>query len=183
MTPAIDSAKEVLAEAGYSTQVFVLESDSRVSRTALAFEDATVIGFVLQYDHSSDLISSWKRDSLRVAARQRVALTKAAQKAWNAYLILLTPGEADFGEALLMGQIEEDLEGMRKIARGRVTDAEHARQALLPLLPFKSKPTLDPIDMAFEIRTRTSELDQALVDTFLARANEGVVLQLLEDDR
>jgi hypothetical protein len=137
--------------------------------------------FVVVYDSVSELIASWKSDGNHIAMRYRPALQAARQKAWNAYLVLIAEEPADFGEALLLGQIEEDLEALRKITKAGVKDASAARQALLPLLPFRAAPSLDPIDMPKEIAARTTELDDSLVAAFLSSADETVVMQLLED--
>jgi len=117
----------------------------------------------------------------RIAIRHRDALQTARQKAWNAYLVLISRGVADFGEALALGQIEEDLEGMRKITKAGVSGAVAVRAALLPLLPFRAAPSLDPIDMRLEIQSRSTELDAEVVAAFLSGAEDGVVMQLLED--
>jgi hypothetical protein len=182
MTAALDSAREVLIESGYAAHAFDFAAHPTQPRSALAFEDETVIGFVLEYVNPADLIAYWKSDGLRVAAGQRDALVSAEQKTWNTYLVLVAGGTATFNESLAMSQIEENLEGMRKIARAGVSSVEHARQALLPLLPIRSKSTLEPVDMPLEIRTRTSELDPRIVEIFLARADEKAIVQLLEGE-
>lgn len=150
-------------------------------RGALVFENDIVIGFVLAYDSVATLVSEWRAASDALIRSQTELLGAAGQKAWNTYLVLLAGGEAGFGEALALGQIEEDLEGMRKIARAGVKGLTPAREALLPLLPFHSAPVLDPVDMPAEIRQRAGELAPEIVRAFLSHADQSVVLQIVED--
>lgn len=182
MNETLQDCAGVLAEAGYSTFLAEIPAgDGGAPLETLAFEDATVLGFVVAYASPTQLVASWKPDRDRVAVRHRDALQAARQKAWNAYLVLISRGVADFGESLALGQIEEDLEAMRKITKAGVTGAAGARAALLPLLPFRAAPSLDPIDMRLEIESRSTELDADVVAAFLSGAEEGVVMQLLED--
>ena len=182
MNETLQDCAGVLAEAGFSTRLAEIPTDDGGAMLeALAFEDATVLGFVVAYDTPAQLVASWKADRDRVVMRHRDALQAARQKAWNAYLVLISRRAADFGESLTLGQIEEDLEAMRKITKAGVTGAAGARAALLPLLPFRAAPSLDPIDMRLEIELRSTELDADVVAAFLSGAEEGIVMQLLED--
>jgi hypothetical protein len=182
MTDTLQDCAAVLAEAGFSTRLAeVPGEESTASIETLAFENATVLGFVVAYDDPTQLVASWKADGDRIVMRHRDALQSARQKAWNAYLVLISRGSADFAQALALGQVEEDLEAMRKITKAGVTGVAGARTALLPLLPFRAAPSLDPIDMREEILSRSTELDDDLVAAFLSNADESVVMQLLED--
>lgn len=182
MNQTIEAAREVLADAGFVVRELP-SADEPVdaSRGALAFEDDTVIGFVLAYDTPAALLRQWRAGSDALIVGQTGLLGAAGQKAWNAYLVLLATEEGGFGEALALGQVEEDLEGMRKIARAGVAGPTAARAALLPLLPFRAAPVLEPVDMQTEIRDRASEVDPEIVRAFLSRADPQLVLQILED--
>ena len=182
MNDLLEASAAILGDSGFHTRHAEILADSgKGALETLAFEDGTVIGFVLVYETATELIQRWKADGDRVAMRNRKALQAAQQKAWNAYLVLVSRAGADFGEALALGQIEEDLEAMRKITKSGVTGAVGVRGALLPLLPFRAAPSLDPIDMHEEILLRTTELDGQAVAAFLSGAEESVVMQLLED--
>jgi len=185
MSDPIQSCAEVLVEAGYSTQRIEIPGDDAEEQIdALAFEDATVLGFIVAYDTPDELIASWTSDRDRIAMRHRSVFQAARQKAWNAYLVLVAREPADYAQSLALGQIEENLEAMRKIARaGVVASTSSARTALLPLLPFRAAPSLDPIEMRKEIQSRCTELENQIVAAFLSNANEEVVMQLLEDDK
>jgi hypothetical protein len=182
MNDTLENCAAVLAEAGFSTRHAEIPAEC-IARPleALAFEDSTIIGFVVVYESPAELFASWKSDRDRIAMRHRDALQAARQKAWNAYLVLISRGAADLGELLALGQIEEDLEAMRKITKAGVTGATAARLALLPLLPFRSAPSLEPIDMSREIASRSTEVDADLVEAFLSGAEDGVVMQIIED--
>lgn len=181
MNETLKDCAGVLAEADFSTRLAEIHADDGNALETLVFEDATILGFVLVYDTPAQLVASWKADHDRVAMKYRDALQAARQKAWNAYLVLISSGTADFGESLALGQIEEDLEAMRKITKAGVTGVSGVRTALLPLLPFRAAPSLDPINMRMEIELRSTELDAEVVAAFLSGAEEGVVMQLLED--
>ena len=182
MNETLRDCADVFAEAGFFTSRAEIpaEGTDRPLET-LAFEDATILGFVVAYDNPAALVASWKPDRDRIAMRHRDALQSARQKAWNVYLVLISRGSADLGELLALGQIEEDLEAMRKITKAGVVGATGARLALLPLLPFRAAPSLDPIDMRREIESRSTELDADVVVAFLSGAEDGVVMQIIED--
>lgn len=183
MSDTLQDCADVLVEAGFSarrTQI-PCEGDRRAFET-MCFEDATVLGFIVAYDNPEQLIACWTSDRDRIVMLHRDILKAAHQKAWNAYLVLLSRGPADFVQSLSLGQIEEDLEAMRKITKAGVAVGGGARTALLPLLPFRAAPSLDPIEMREEIQSRSTELDEQIVAAFLSNADEGVVMQLLEDN-
>ena len=181
MIELLGQATDVLAEFAIHCQHAEVPSDEGRTIETLIFEDSTVLGFIVIYDRVAELLANWKADGDRIAMKYRKFLQAAQQKAWNAYLVLLAREAATFDQALALGLIEEDLEAMRKITKAAVTNVSAVRSALLPLLPFRAAPVLDPIDMRAEIRARTSELDEQIVAAFLSAADEAVLLQLLEE--
>jgi hypothetical protein len=183
MNDILESTREVLTGADFTVRQLPSTVDGpKAIRGALAFENDTVIGFVLAYDTVAALVSDWRAASDALIRTQAELLGVAGLKAWNTYLVLLAGDEAGFGEALALGQIEENLEGTRKIARAGVNGLATAREALLPLLPFRAAPVLDPVDMPAEIRERAGELNPEVVRAFLSRADQSIVLQIVEDD-
>lgn len=163
-----------LYDAHYSTAL--LGGDEQY----LAFEGETVLGFVLVFPDAQTLIGSWRIQSQQVLKASQFGLRKAEAKAWNAYLILLAEQPADYGASVNLSAIEEDLTGTRKIARAGIATELDARAALLPLLGMQNAPQLEAVDMAAEIRLRTSELPPELVEAFASGAPEAALLQLLE---
>lgn len=182
MNHTIDAAREVLAGGGFAVRGISSAADaSHRTQGILAFEDDTVIGFVIAYETAAALLSNWRTASDVLIIEQTELLGAAGQKAWNSYLVLLAAEEASFGEALALGQVEEDLEGMRKVARAGVAGTTAARGALLSLLPFRAAPVLEPVDMPTEIRERAGDLDSEIVRAFLSHADPALVLQIIED--
>lgn len=176
MKPLLQRAEALLTKAGFEISEPLSPNDD-----ALAFENDTVLGFVVAYDSPDQLIAGWSAHGNRLASERQLQLRAAGTKAWNVYLVLLATAQPSYAETIGLGLIEEDLRGMRKIARAGVTDNADLRSALLSLLPFQVSPVLESVDMRSEIRSRTTELDTDVVDAFLSTADEGFVLQILEE--
>lgn len=176
MSKILHSGSELLREAGYSN-----EQVSIGQREALVFEGDTVLGFLFSYDTVVDLMKNWAADSDNAIAAYQFGLRKSGIKAWNTYLVLLTPEPPDYARLVALGAIEEDLGGTRKIVRAGVRDTADLGAALLPLRRLQSAPRLEAVDMKREIRERTTELPPRAVDAFLSGAEESVVLQVLEE--
>jgi hypothetical protein len=172
----LNSSADVLIEGGFTATRIVVGS-----RQALAFEDATVLGFLFAYDDASKLMAEWSADADRAVSTYQFGLRKAGMKAWNAYIVLLASGSADYAQTVSLGAIDEDLAGTRKVARAGVGDIADLHAALLPLLALQSAPRLEAVDILDEIRQRTTELPQRVVDAFLSTADESVVIKVLEE--
>src|SRR3546814_1880078 len=125
-------------------------------------------------------MESWSKYSYHANSTDQFRLRRSCTKAWNTYLVLLTPESADYAKAGSLGAIEEDLSGTRKIARAGIQNPADLSAALLPLLPLQSAPRLEAVDMRKEIRQRTTELPSRVVDAFLSNAEEAMVIQVLE---
>jgi hypothetical protein len=176
MIDILTVSAEVLTEAGFTT--------GRVSiydREALAFEDATVLGFLFAYSNSAELIGAWEKDASRAIADHQFGLRRAAQKAWNAYVVLVAAEAGDYSHSAALAAIEEDLTGTRKIARAGVHDIADLRAALLTLLPLQAAAKLEAVDIQAEIRQRATELQPRAIDAFLSTAEDMVVIQVLEE--
>lgn len=176
MTDISTMCDSVLREAGYIT-----ERIEGTDKAGLAFEGDTALGFVLCYETCPMLTDRWREDSATTISHYQFGLRKAGTKAWNAYLVLLTEDEADYSKSMLLGAIEEDLGGTRKIVRSGMRDESDIRAALLPLLPLQSPPRLEAVDMRQEVRQRATELPERALAAFLSDADETVVLQVLEE--
>lgn len=148
---------------------------------ALLFEGQTVLGFVLIYSETANLISAWELHLSEIVAQHQFALRLANAKAWNTYAVLLASDTAKPPEQVTLSAIEENLVGTRKIARAGVISAEAVRAALLPLLPIQHAPKLEAIDMKAEILVRSAGLPTPVVDAFLSSASDSTVARLLEE--
>ncbi len=174
----LEECQRVLVEAKIETNC----ADMRRQKL-LAFESSTVIGFIFFYERADRLIERWRSDVQLTIEGSQLALRRAAAKAWNTYAILLAEATPSYAESVVFSGIEEDLIGTRKIARAGVKDVKDVRAALLPLLPIQNAPRLDATDIVGEIRLRTTELPQRVVEAFLSGASDAVVVQIFEDTR
>lgn len=170
-----DTVIEVLVDGGYA-----VASLDDVDGQVILFENDSVLGFVLIFQDVATLLGRWQATSQRVLLASQFALRRAENKAWNCYLVLLAETEPDYGQSTMLGAIEEDLVGTRKIARGGISEAARAHAALLPLLAIQNAPHLEAVEMSAEIRLRTSELPSEIVEAFLGSASEATMAQLLE---
>jgi hypothetical protein len=177
MIDLIASSMAILNKAGLNTEPLSL-----ADRSGIAFESHTVLGFLLAYDNPDELIAHWDQDSTRLVAMHQLALRRAGVKAWNTYTVFLTSGRVDQVRTAALTAIEEDLSGTRKIVRASINDLYDLHSALLTLLPLQSAPHLEAVNMAEEIRQRTTELQPRAVDAFLSSAEESLVIQVLEEE-
>jgi hypothetical protein len=170
-------AARILGEAGFEVQS--AGSDARPAHT---FENDTVLGFLLAYNSPTDLVACWSKDIDHLTTLRQFQLRAAGTKAWNCYAILLARGQADQAQAAALNVIEEDLGGVRKIAKAVCENSADVVAALLPLLPVQTGAILDAVDTRAEIRQRTTELPNRVVEAFLSAADPQVVLQLLDKE-
>jgi hypothetical protein len=177
VTNLIDHASQLLQDAGFEVHPVEMEG-----RAALVLENDTLLGFVVAYDTAAALIAHWAGDTDFLVAKRQFQLRNAGTKAWNTYALLLAHHRASYGEEVTLSSIEEDLTGLRKIARAGCVHRSDVLRSLLPLMPFQAAPVLDAVDSREEIRQRTTELAPKVVEAFLSAADPHVVLQLLEEE-
>jgi hypothetical protein len=177
MIDLITESERLLSGAGYSAWI-----RKNGVRDIVLFEGTTVLGFVFGYETVAELLRSWAEDAKTAIATNQLGLRRAQIKAWNAYTIFLGKDKADFAQTVMLGTIEEDLAATRKIARAGVSSTEDLHAALLALLPIQSAPRLEAVDMAAEVRLRTTELPNRVVQAFLSDASETLVAKLIEEE-
>ncbi|TZF90772.1 hypothetical protein [Cognatilysobacter lacus] len=176
MNAAFEWAQMVLDEAGFSVS-------SVETPPALTFEDPSVLGFLMVYDTVDELLASYSRTSQVLLARHAFLLRSAGAKAWNTYMVLLATSSATSNQLVALSGIEEDLSGTRKIARAGVADREDVHAALLSLLSLQTAPRLGAVNMPEEIRLRTTELPANLVNAFLSGADDGLLMQIIDEEQ
>lgn len=177
MIDLLEGCQRLLSEAGCAT-TFV---ETRLGR-ALAFENATVLGFIVAYDDPGQLLERWRGDAKALLTDNQLGLRRAQEKAWNTYTVFLACTPATDSQLVSLGAVEEDLVGTRKIARAGIRSGEELRTALLPLLPIQNAPRLEAVDMTSEIQLRTTELPKPVVAAFLSLAQEPSIAQILEEE-
>lgn len=175
MTGTKAAVRQHLVDQGYS----IGELHARDCEVVI-FENATVFGFIFFYSDSAALLANWRSDSEQVLREAQFSLRQAGEKAWNTYTVFLADNQSSPHDGINLQAIEENLVGTRKIARTGVKRIRELRLALLPLLSIQHAPRLEPIDMESEIRLRTSELPDDLVDGFIGDAPNLLMTQLLE---
>jgi len=174
MRAILESARRLLSEAGLSTYM-------QENSAALSFEGVTVLGFVMAYETPADLLARWQADVAGIVDRNQAGLRRAERKTWNAYVVLLAAAAASYTESIAMAAVEENLTGTRKIARGGASDPEILQGALIALLPLRHAPSIEAVDMATEIKFRTTELPSRPVEAFLSGVPEAAVLQIMDE--
>ena len=175
MNNTMKAVRQLLTDGGYS--IGALDA---IAGSVAIFENDTVLGFVLTYPDADALIEEWRTATARILDTAQFALRQAGPKAWNTYLVLLADAPSDYGQRIILENIEENLVGTRKIARAGVENTNDLRHALMPLLAVQNAPRLEAVDMVAEIRLRTTDLPAELVEGFLSNAPESVLLQILE---
>ena len=178
MNDTAATVRQLLVNEGYSIGELHV-GDCRV----VTFENATVLGFVFLYGDSASLLELWQSNCEQVLREMQFRLRQAGEKAWNTYAVLLSDNRTSPDDGVKLQAIEENLVGTRKIAKTGVKNSDVLRLALLPLLGIQNAPKLEPIDMTDEIRMRTSELPNDLVDAFIGDAPKSIMTQLLESGR
>lgn len=177
MMDLLTESEELLRAAGFVTQRATVDS-----RDTLVFEDSTVVGFMFVYGDARSLLSAWEADSIQMVSKYQFGLRRAAKKAWNLYAIFVSADPADSSLSAGLNAIEEDLTGMRKIARAGVSNSGELREVLLPLLPLHAAPRMQAVEIRDEIRLRATEIERRVLDAFLSDSDDGSVLQVLEDE-
>lgn len=175
MIATLETVASTLANAG-----FEVVPDFELSN-AILFENDTVLGFALYFDSAEQLERDWRQSLNSLINNHQFALRRSGEKAWNTYAVLLCGEVVSTSRKPALQAIEEDLSGTRKIVRSGVTGTYDVVLALLPVLPLQSAPELPVIDMQQEIRSRTTELPDEVLQAFFSDASEVIAMQVIEE--
>lgn len=183
-TQLLAAASELLGVSGYVEATIVTdgESDTRVSRV---FEDPYGIVAVHVFDTWQQLAERW-----HVAQGQLVDLISAhlrspEPKAWEGYLVLLTPGLLPPADTVAVNELRNDTNRVRKIVAtgGDLGTLDDVHGALLPLLPLTLEEStatrigvLTLLPELLESGGISRAVTSAVVDAFTA--NESIVERL-----
>jgi hypothetical protein len=163
----------VLRNAGFETWIW-----AEGTRSAICFEDASVIGFAHIFSSADTLLAEWKSAQQLLLLGHAPALRTSGAKAWNVYSVFLSLDIAK-PSARLVERIEEDFTLTRKIARAGIQTVEDVQQALLPLTKLRSQPVIDPANFRERLYAGLAELPAEAVTAFLDNAPVGDVARLL----
>lgn len=157
----------VLQEAGYRTWLVAISK-----RSALCFEDDSVMGFACVFNDAASLLNDWREIEMTFLRLHGDRIRSAGEKAWNIYSVFLASGAAsNHTQGREIRLIEEDLERTRKIAATSITHTEALVAAVLPLLPLQIQPVLDREDVTERFRRRLLTIAPSAAEVVL---NESV---------
>jgi hypothetical protein len=136
-TDIVAAATDALARGGFRR---IPESSlgARVSRNTRFFEDPYSVTEVVVYETWNDLVSSWTEAQASLVELISKYVISSESKAWDGYLVLLTPSvlpNAAFEQA---NQIRNNMTRVRKLlATGDdLKSTAEVERILMPLLPL-----------------------------------------------
>ena len=176
----------LLTAAGYHVDRRTEERLSIPADRALLAEDKYGVVAAVVYDTWGELASSWRTAQGAVAEALSSAFTRLDRKAWDGYLLLLTPGLAVDAEETVH-EIRYDTSRVRKlVATGDdLSSLSDVERALLPLLPIVGEEATteatSPLEQLAEHLAEAGidrEIAQTAIDSFIA--HRPIVEQLHE---
>jgi hypothetical protein len=139
-TDIMASASEVLLRGGYSRIVESLANKATVGNTRL-FEDPYGVIELAVYETWNELANGWADAQSFLVELISKYVSSNEPKAWDGYLVLLTPSIVPSASAELVTQIRTNINRVRKlVATGDdLTSTIDVERILLPLLPLSTE--------------------------------------------
>jgi hypothetical protein len=171
---------------GYAEAPIDADSD-RGTRVSRVFEDPYGIVAVHVFDTWQQLVDRWNVAQGQLVDLISTYLRGPEPKAWEGYLVLLTPGLLPAAEAVALNELRNDTNRVRKIvATGAdLGSLDDVRGALLPLLPLALEDSTPPRTGVLELLPEllgSSGVSQVVtgvvIDAFAA--NESILERLHE---
>jgi hypothetical protein len=158
-------AARVLSSANYRLERETEKKLDLPSERALLAEDKYGVVVVVVYDTWRELASAWREAQAAAVEALSARFSRLDRKAWDGYLVLLTPALATDHDATVH-EIRYDTSRIRKIvATGDdLVSLNDVERALLPLLPLAQNES--DID---EAQSPLDELPEQLEQTGIAR--------------
>jgi hypothetical protein len=159
------------------------ESNARV------FEDAYGIVAIVVYETWQDLLSQWINSQAALVDLISARVARSEPKAWEGYLVLLTPSVMDAGSESAAQAIRYDTSRVRKlVASGaEISDLGDIERVLLPVLPIES--ALAPgtetsvLDVLPEILVQKGVSSDAAQSLIRAFSNQESLMDCLHSGR
>lgn len=148
----------------------------------VCFEGDTILGFVYLFDSAEMIHEQWESAQGAALARFKPALRSAGEKAWNVYSLFLTESPADHNMEILLDRIEEDFRLTRKLVRAGVRSKGALRDAFLPILPIRNRPTIDKSNIEDRLEDALTKIHPSGAKAFLKRATAADIAQILAED-
>ena len=170
----LDTCARNLAASGYAIAT---------STTELRFEDASVLGFVAEFETVAALLAGWQSAEETFLRTHAAALRRDPRKAWNLYTVLLTPEPAATEQRGTLFAIEENFRATRKLARAGISTERDVENALGALLPIRHRMDLTNEDVLELVNGRLSALPSEAVRSLLDDATgDGFAEALLRGE-
>ena len=148
VTSLVAVASQVLEDAGYRAVPSSATEIWAASR-AMVFEDAHGIVCVAAYETWAQLSSRWTQDQATLVTIISRHLIRTDAKAWDGYLVLLTPSFIPASQRPVSVKIQRNTLHVRKLLSGgdELNSVSDVRRTLLPLLPLDEHYALKPRDL------------------------------------
>ena len=138
VTTLVAAANEILEFGGFSP-VNPSASNTWSATSTRVYEDAYSIVCVAVYETWADLSSRWTEDQSNLVGLISEHFGRNDAKAWDGYLVLLTPSVVPTHERLRAISIQRNTLHLRKLFAGgdELRSIKDVRRVLLPLLPLE----------------------------------------------
>ena len=173
-TSILAAASEIFHAGGYLSV-----DQRRVEKwpitNARIFEDPCSIVAVVVYETWRHLSSGWTQAQGMLVELISEHVSSAEAKAWDGYLVLLTPDIPSIHEQIEATRIRQDTSRVRKLvaAGGELRGLADVERALLPFVPLRADPQFavqeSVLDMLPELLARKGlpeDAVRALIDAF-----------------
>lgn len=183
-TQLLAAATEVLTDSGYA-QVPVPLDGSHGTPTSRIFEDAYGIVAIHVFDTWTQLSEQWHIAQGQLVDLISDHLRRPEPKAWEGYLVLLTPGLLPANDRTTINQVRGDTNRVRKlVATGDdLGTLDEVRGTLLPLLPLAIDDPMSAqsglLELLPELLSENDiprDVTEVVVDAFIA--NDSIVERL-----
>lgn len=185
-TQLLAAASQVLASSGYAGAPMPSE-DSAQAYASRVFEDRYGIVAVCVFNSWGSLVQDWPVAQGQLVALMSETLRRPEPKAWEGYLVLMTPGLMPLGDRTLINRMRADTNRVRKlVADGdELSTLEDIRTFLLPLVPLEMDESLsggkDLLESLPELLQEQGVLPRVTEIALQAFAENASIFQRLHD--
>lgn len=178
-TQLLAAATQLLDESGYAN-ASEAATGPESAHIARVFEDRYGIVAICVFDTWGQLVAEWPEAQGELVDLISGTLSRPEPKAWEGYLVLMTPGVMPAGDRTTINQIRSDTNRVRKlVASGdELGTLEDIRNFLLPLVPLQLDDSISgEADLLGTLPALLAEHDiapqvtQTIVDAFIENAS------------
>jgi hypothetical protein len=185
-TQLLAAAAQVLTDSGYVGAPIPKETSPN-GFVARLFEDRYGIVALCIFDSWGELVEDWPNAQGQLVDLMSETLRRPEPKAWEGYLVLMTPGFMPAAERVTINTLRADTNRVRKLvaAGDELGTLEDIRNFMLPLLPLEVDESLtEEADLLESLPALLQEqgvatlVTQEVLDAFVA--NESILQRLHE---